>query len=417
MAASPWLPSASSASASPAAAARDFPYMKVQTGSFTQMAGLGDDYGNVMVRLEQSAPHSTSSSTPLFVLQHAKVMMALQNFSEKIHPWYPILEEGFSDCIAAFMANAFERGTDSFLVLVVIASGAIAQHVKHSEALEERPDTMYLDAAMDMLHLVFLEQSLRSVQCLVAASIHYYLLLKPIQAHDLALLAIKKAQNLQMSNALEEGNVNPEHWVRIYRIALLIEGELVIPLRLADSNAWETEEDIPLPTGTDIWSFENDRGLFPAESPSSVKSMHSDEVITYLLAEIAMRRMLRRNTTAISVSAVDGTIEYAPLIAKELEAQLEQWFSFLPEPLRFSREFEGMHTDDSLQTSFLRTQYWACMVSFYWPSVVKVMESQQLTETTANGCRLYFKSYREFIKSATGALETCLPNKWTIYAR
>ncbi|OAQ60245.1 C6 transcription factor [Pochonia chlamydosporia 170] len=380
------------------------------------MAGLGEDYGSMMVRLEQTAPLATSATTSMFVLQHGKVMAALQSFSSKLHPWYPILEDKFSECISSFMANAFERRTDTFLVLMVLASGTIAQYESHSLALEDRPDAMYLNAAMEMLHLVILEQTMRSVQCLVAASIHYYLLLKPIQAHDLAMLAIKKAQNLHMSGALQHDLVHQEHWIRVYRIALLIEGELVIPLQLADSNAWDTEEEIPLPTGTDIWSYENDAALLPADSPGTTASVQSDDVITYLLAEIAMRRMLRRNTTAISIST-DGSAEYAPLIAKELESQLEQWFSFLPEPLRFSREFDDKHHDHSLQTPFLRTQYWACMVSFYWPAVVQVMEAKQLTETTANGCRLYFKSFREFVRSAVRALGYCLPNKWTIYAR
>lgn len=417
--ASPWMAGGGatpSASTSPTGATEEFPYMKIQTSSFTEMAGLGEDYGSMIVRLEQTAPLAVSSSTTMFVLQHAKVLVALQSFSAKIHPWYPILDDKFSNCISSAMTNVFKRGTDTFLVLMVLASGTIAHHASHSIALEERPDAMYLDAAMEMLHLVILEQSMRSIQCLVAASIHYYLLLKPIQAHDLILLAIKKAQNLHMSGALGQSRVDMEHWTRVYRIALLIEAELVIPLRLADSNAWENEEEIALPTGTDIWSFENDEALYPSDSPATTKSLQSDDVITYLLAEIAMRRMLRRNTTAITVSA-DGTGEYAPLIAKELEIQLEQWFSFLPEPLRFSREFEGMHQDDSIQTPFLRTQYWACMVSFYWPAVVRVMESGQLSETTANGCRLYFKSFREFVRSAIGALDTCLPNKWTIYAR
>ncbi|KAK2616267.1 hypothetical protein QQS21_000902 [Conoideocrella luteorostrata] len=414
--ASPWASANTpSAAASPNVAVKNFPFMKIQTSSFTEMAGLGGDYGSVMVRLEQTAPLTASSATGMFVLQHGKVMTALQSFSTKIHPWYPILEDGFSACISSFMANAFERRTDTFLVLMVLASGTIAQHDSHGIALEERPDAMYLNAAMEMLHLVVLEQTIRSVQCLVAASIHYYLLLKPIQAHDLILLAIKKAQNLHISGALEHDHVRLEHWIRVYRIALLIEAELVIPLQLADSNAWETEEDIALPTGTDIWSYENDASFLPADSPGTTKSVQSDDVITYLLAEIAMRRMLRRNTTAISLGA-DGSAEFAPLVAKELESQLEQWFSFLPEPLRFSREFDDMHHDHSLQTPFLRTQYWACMVSFYWPAVVQVMEAKLLTETTINGCRLYFKSFREFVRSAVGALGTCLPNKWTIYA-
>lgn len=411
---SPWTypGSASSTTASPGSPESGFPYMKLQTSAFTGMAGLGDDYGNMVIRLEQDLPAATAPTSAMFVLQHAKVMSALQSFSDRIHPWYPILEARFSDCVSSFLANSFERGADGFLVLMVLASGTIVQEATHSVALEQRPDAMYLSAAMEMLHLVFLEQSLRSVQCLVAMSIHYYLLLKPLQAHDLAVLAIKKAQNLHLSGAIQRDKESMEHWTRVYRVVLLIEGELVVPLQLADSNAWESEDDIALPTGTDIWTFETDPQS-PAMTPQKTRS---DDVITYLLAEIAMRRMLRRNTTAITVTA-NGSVEYAPLVAKELEAQLEQWFSYLPEPLRFSREFDGIHEDTHMQISFLRTQYWACMVSFYWPSVVQVMESNRLTDVTMNGCITYFRSYREFVSSATVALDACLPNKWTLYAR
>lgn len=382
------------------------------------MAGLGHDYGNMVIRLEQNAPQITTSASPLFMLQHEKVVAALQSFSERIHPWYPFLEDRFSECISASVSNSFKGGTDAFLVLVVLASGTITQEASHREALEKRPDAMYLNVAMEMLHIVVLEQSLRSVQCLVAASIHYYLLLRPTQAHDLVVLAIKKAQNLHSSGAIQNDQSRLEHWVRVYRIALLIEGELVVPIQLADSRAWETEEEVPLPTGTNIWSFESEETPTPVETPQSNKSARSDDLITYLLAEVAMRRMLRRNTTAITVTGDHGDeYQYAPLVANELEVQLDQWCSFLPEPLRFSREVAQLHHDASFQTPFLRTQYWACMVSFYWPAVVQVMETQHADETEVKGCTIYFHSYREFIKSATATLDVCLPNKWTIYAR
>lgn len=392
--------------------------MKLQTGTFTQMAGLGHDYGNMVIRLEQQELQITPAASPLFVLQHEKVVAALQSFSERIHSWYPFLEDKFSDCISASMSKSFKGGTDAFLVLVVLASGSITQEPSHNRALEERPDSMYLNVAMEMLHLVVLEQSLRSVQCLVAASIHYYLLLKPAQAHDLVVLAIKKAQNLHSSGALRHDQSLLENWVRVYRIALLIEGELVVPIQLADSHAWETEDEIPLPTGTDIWSFDREEPSVLVETPQSNQSARSDDLVTYLLAEVAMRRMLRRNTTAITTSS-DSSLNYsyAPLVANELEAQLDQWCSFLPEPLRFSRDHAELHQDTSSQTIFLRTQYWACMVSFYWPAVVQVMQTQRGGDSELKGCAVYFHSYREFIKSATAALDVCLPNKWTIYAR
>lgn len=392
--------------------ARDFPFMQVKNSAFSKMAGLGADFGNRVVRLERTESLAATPKTGLFVLQHHKVMAALESFSETIHPWYPILEKEFSVCISSCLSSSFQRGTDSFLVLMILASGAIAQEATHQEALKSRPDAMYLNAALEMMHLVVLEQSLRSVQCLAATGIHYCLLLKPIQAQDMTVMAIKKLQDLHLSGAFQDDKSNFEHWIRVYRAVLLIESELAIPLRLSDIHAWEHEEEIPLPTGTDIWSFENNKTTHYPGTPGT----QSDRLVTYLLAEVAMRRMLQRNTTSVSYS-VDGTVEYAPVIARELEAQLEQWYSFLPESLRFSQDYEDIQILASPQTVFLCTQYWACRVSISWPSVVKVMESQRLSQTTMAECRNYFHSFRQFIKSATASLHTCLPNKWTIYAR
>lgn len=380
------------------------------------MAGLGEDYGSRLLQLEREDTANVTSVDSLFMLQHHNVMAALQSFSERVHPWYPILESAFSRCVSSCLANSFKPGTDSFLVLMVLASGSIAQEESHSTALRQRLDLMYLNAALKMVHLVILEQGLRSIQCLAAASIHYYLLLKPLQAHDLAVLAIKKSQDLHLTGTFKNDRAKWELLTRVYRVVLLVEGELVVPIKLAETNAWENEEDMPLPTGTDIWSFESEVASPIISTPGDIASPQPDQLATYLLAEIAMRRMLRRNTTAIKVST-DGTVEYAPRVAQELEAQVQHWYSFLPETLRFSQESGSPAFETTPQTTFLCAQYWAYLVSISWPAIVKVMKSHNAAQNTLDDCKAYFHSYQEFIKSATAALSTCLPNKWTIYAR
>ncbi|ETN44597.1 uncharacterized protein HMPREF1541_10267 [Cyphellophora europaea CBS 101466] len=365
--------------------------------------------------MERNCQIDSASASPIFMLQHQDLMAALQSFSEKIHPWYPILESTFSRVVEACLKSSFEPSTDSFLVLMVLGSGAVAQAHTHSTALHDRPDLMYLTTALRMMHLIVLEQSLRSLQCLAAASIHYYLLLKPLQAHDLAVLAIKKAQDLYFTGAFKNDRRNLEHLVRVYRSVLLIEGELVVPLKLAESNASEYEEDIPLPSGIDIWSFEIEPATPDMSSTGSIGSPPSDQLATYLLAQIAMRRMLRRNTTAITLSA-RGTFEYAPMIARELEEQVHHWYSLLPESFRFLPTSNPPDEERSPQTTFLCTQYWAYLVSIAWSSVVKIIDSQDMAVELQDQCRAYFQYYHEFIKSATSALTTCLPNKWTLYA-
>ena len=392
--------------------------MKIQTSSFNKLAGLGEDYGKIIIRLEMTAPITPSPATGLFAVQHTKAMGVLQAFSERVLPWYPILESRFTDLVTAFFANSLSRGPDAFLVLIVLASGAIAQETSPGITPERRPDAEYSNAAMERLHLVIHEQSQRSVQCLAAASIHCLLLLQPIRAHEYAVMGLKKARDLHTLRALAGDDADTEQWLRLYRILLLIEEELVVPLRLAESNAWESEEEVGLPTGADIWSFgrNSELALSPAGTADTAMGDHrSDNTVTYLLAAISMRRMLRRNTAAVTVSS-EGTVEYAPLIAQELEIQLEQWWSVLPGSIRFQPEDDNSE-DACQQTVFLRAQYWACKVSYYWPAVVQIMDSKHLTEVTAKGSREFFRSYRQFIKSAIRALEACLPNRWTLYAR
>jgi hypothetical protein len=267
-----------------------------------------------------------------------------------------------------------------------------------------------------MLHLVVLEQSLRSIQCLTATSVHYYLLQKPLQAYEFATMAINKAQNLYHTHAFQDDSPRLELWNRIYRVALLIEGELVVPLNLANSNSWNDEDSIPLPVATDVWSCDTVIASPQPDTPATTDSQ-PDKVMTYLLAEIAMRRMLNRNTTSIS-SSMDGTVEYAPVIARELEAQLEQWFSVLPDSLRFPRTFGStISSHMSPQATFLCTQWWACMVSISWPSIKKALELPYVSDTLLQECKIYFHSYEQFIKSATASLHSCPPNRWTLYAR
>lgn len=72
--------------------ARDFPFMQVKNSAFSKMAGLGAEFGNHLLRLERAEPLAVSPGASLFVLQHHKIMTALQSFSDNIHPWYPILK-------------------------------------------------------------------------------------------------------------------------------------------------------------------------------------------------------------------------------------------------------------------------------------------------------------------------------------
>jgi hypothetical protein len=106
---------------------------------------------------------------------------------------------------------------------------------------------------------------------------------------------------------------------------------------------------------------------------------------SYFLAEIAMRRMLRRCTTSIKFSAY-GRLVYVLAIAADLEFQLDEWYSYLPRLVYFERDevmrLAHKSTDGALG-GFLQTQYYSCKTSIYWPAVYQAMEFGEADEDMA----------------------------------
>ena len=128
--------------------------------------------------------------------------------------------------------------------------------------------------------------------------------------------------------------------------------------------------------------------LLPLSSPRNVFSTRStslDKVQSYFLAEIAMRRMLRRCTTSIRLS-VYGKFVYALAIAADLGFQLDEWYSYLPRLVYFERDevmrLAHKSTDGALE-GFLQTQYYSCKTSIYWPAVYQAMEFGEADEDMA----------------------------------
>lgn len=131
-----------------------------------------------------------------------------------------------------------------------------------------------------------------------------------------------------------------------------------------------------------------------------------------------MRKMLPRCTYAVSTSSL-GIHIYAPIVAAELERQLNEWLEMLPESLLFcsSRSCIGSSWRDSARAEFLRTQYYAFKASIYWPAVYEVLSTGVASDVLRLPCSSFFTSYAEFATSAAAAVTVCKPNAWTLYAR
>jgi hypothetical protein len=341
----------------------------------------------------------------------------LTSFFNKIHTWYPILSLRVRENLLSNTGDLPRISSERCLYLILMAIGSLAQYESLSAALRERPDAPLMEEVLLLLPTVLLENSLTALQCLIFVSTYYLCLVKPCQAHDYILIASIRARNL-----LKSASLDPENQELIRRAlwaALLIESELVTQLDLTTRSVWTLDNEIPLPS----WSQPVDEALLspfsaPADSPGGSFSspQSSNQLLSYFLAETIMRRMLQRCTTSTQILP-NGKQMFAPVISTELELQLEQWHTHLPEFLRFDR-YSMSEFSINPQLLFLRTQYYAYRASILWPAVHQVVvEGEQYDKSLLSFCLEFYQDYNRFVSSAVACIPHCLPNTWTLYAR
>lgn len=195
--------------------------------------------------------------------------------------------------------------------------------------------------------------------------------------------------------------------------------ELNVQFELIDTGVWDLDGSTPLP------SVRESRTCSPP-SPFQVQSSalasparhesNQEGADAYFLAEIAMRRISHRCPTAVRVTAT-GQQVYAPIVASELTYQLEEWFKYLPAALKFDRGSDGDLQETRGLVLFLRTQYYSCMTSIYWPSVYQIIQTGKWEYDLQIGCQRFFEAYSMFLKSAALCVQHCAVNKWTLLAR
>ena len=199
---------------------------------------------------------------------------------------------------------------------------------------------------------------------------------------------------------------------------------------MPESNIWKFDDRILLPGIHDTWQpFRDDqRHLLDQVLPPHQSMITPNDAKAYFLAEISMCRMIRRCTTSIIISRAKEV--YAPIIAVELEHQLESWYDHLPLSLRFGRHGANSLSDDTLNhaspyslsslaatTNFLQMQYYLVLAGIYWPAVYSVIYVDAPTEATLADSVRFFEAYASFITSAAGAIRSCPQSVWSIHAK
>ena len=402
------------------------PFQLLVTDCLMEVLGLGPGFAQELVGLERNiAPHvGVGHAARLRIIQQQQALAALDAFSAHVHIWYPILRPGFSERYIRILSGPLAAGPETCLVLSVAAVGALAQE---DQAVREgtppsyceHNSELYLEAATASLPAVLVSDSIESIQSLVLLSIYHCCLSRPCQAYDYAMIASFKVQNLL--KLVEGKNELHEQAKRCYWAVLLLESELRDQLDMVDSGIWNSDDKVELPDSRRSWQFDLDVGSpsTTTASPGSIISSTladgsvaaSDKAQAYFLAEIAMRRMLHRCYTAIRRTP-RGDFVYAPGIALELETQLDEWQSVLPDAVHF-RHLAVLEP----LSNFLRVQYFCCKVSIYWPAVYQCIQDGRVSTTEIlEHCERFFGAYMQSIPSMLMAVRDCIVNRWTLYA-
>ena len=403
------------------------PFQLLVTECMMKVFGLEAGFARNFTRLERRAlPTDPRGVLPrVHIIQRETALAALGAFSTYVHIWYPILHPGFSECYLRIITGPLVPCPQTCLVLLVAAVGTqVLQDHALGTSPREESGGLYLEAASASLASVLVGCGIESIQCLVLLSIYYCCLSKPCQAYDYAMIASIKVQNLLKATDMDGGELD-EEVKRAYWAILLLESELSTQLDVVETGIWNHDDSMALPDGrhTSRFDAEDSSPHSAVSRPTGhalSSSTASDTSQAYFLAEISMRRMLHRSNTAIRRSH-QGVLVYAPGIARELELQLDEWYSYLPDLVRFpdllSEVASPSHSASAAeaQVNFLRCQYYCCKISIYWPAVYQCIQDGTASPETLKHCERFFHGYIQLMPSLLVAVQSCIVNRWTIY--
>ncbi|PKX89042.1 uncharacterized protein P174DRAFT_464760 [Aspergillus novofumigatus IBT 16806] len=393
-----------------------FPFMILQSEAFMNLVGVE---GSLAVGLEeiergrQTMPAQTRR-TDLVRVDLEEASVHLLAFREHIHIWYPILQTDYTEDFIEASRSCFDTSITSCVCLLVLSIGCAVGRESVAGTRQVGSESVYLGPATDMLPCVFADTSPASAQCLLLFAIYHLCYARPCQAHDFVAMASYKLQNYILNELDTEDDTTKKALLgSCFWSALLIESEITVQLNLVNSGIWSMAPFVSPPTIQTTWTWD--------PNPLSDSSLPGSD-LSYFVAEIAMRKMLQRCTWAIRTPADGGNI-YAPIVAAELERQLDEWLQLLPSHLSFGRASptfgsrpQGNAGDiaHSAQVAFLRAQYFAFKASIYWPAVYEALTTGEPNGELVRHSHYFFTSYAEFVPCAAAAIAVCRPNLWTL---
>ncbi|KAH8700648.1 hypothetical protein BGW36DRAFT_338394 [Talaromyces proteolyticus] len=396
-----------------------YPFMVLQSQSFMGLLGFNPSMARDIMLIERGEPilmtHLPPEATIWIDINHANHLLDV--FLEQINIWYPVLHASFIEQLLQSIAESFPTSPESCLSLLVITVGSLFECGSSWQGIREQAGSIYLQTALEMLPSVLIDDSIRGVQCLLLFSIYFNCLLRPCRALDFVTVASSKIQNLLKRLNYDADPEQLSMARNCYWIAWLIESELTVQLGFSESGICDMNTMVPIPLSTNVISeIELSNCTLEDSSPISDTSTLYDR-LSYFIAEIAIQKLVQRSTRYIWTDA-DSGFTFAPIVAAELERQMDEWYRYLPDTLCFldgdDEEFTNTSPHNRAHAAFLRTQYFAFRTSIYWPAAYQAIDVGEADAALLLPCQRFFDSYIQFITSSASAVLVCKSHTWTL---
>ncbi|KAF7562466.1 hypothetical protein G7046_g1669 [Stylonectria norvegica] len=341
----------------------------------------------------------------------------VSNFFSSAHHNHPILDhDEFQEIYSRFWeAGGPDSSITSALCMVIFALGTVAASSPDPDCFDTSPPGMeYMQHAMPTLISLSswsFSNSLELPQALVLASVYFAYIVRPLQSWRLIYSASTILQfKLSGIDAREEGPNSRESIIRLFWSCFLVECDRLAELELPRSGLQHLTDEISLPSCTNL-------GLMQS---------------TCYLAEISIRRLLNRIHNSLypskkHVLTLSSTTLMAPddfsiqdissmiTVCDELHAQLETWYSSIPEAYRPMLGVGSPVIESNDREPVLRIRYFAARHIIYRPFVLYIATHgmEHTSDSMVEKAALCIESCRYYIHNTTQVLARPSQYTWT----
>lgn len=351
------------------------------------------------------------SSGSVAIFRHSPHELA-QLFFRHSYNWYPILKKReIFEKLPLIQNTVCTESPDLFLLLMVLAIGGLNANDSIGIFQAQELHTQ----ALSMLGCVLEEVSLRSIQCVILLTIFYGLKIMPMKAQEYLSIGSIKMQNLMEIRPVnksvdESGGLIydlEEYETRAFWALFILESEYAGVLHFANTGLFSYASNMKFP------SLREEPYHWPG-SPES-DSSGIDEPDPHFLAEIGVRKIIDRTcyTFNNSESSTTNRTPFAPIVAKELQSQLDEWYLCLPDSINFDKSNWPVTNTKHSTRALIRAQYFATVILMYWPCMMEIiMTGECQTQEHRDAFKTAIDSYIQLVLCGTSVRLSELPTTW-----